>query len=270
MNVQEKIINSMQKDSTYTFQSVMADYQINGSEAFKILDYLTKEGLIAEKEGTYVVIADESKLSNLKIGDEENDNEDLEEDEENDADDYETKTMKLINSIFDDDNDDDDEDDPSEIFFDVAQDEDMDDDISPYSKVYLIKNISFSRLSRGESIYLDACGVVKTDTGFKYNIKHSIKEFFNNILEQRTELMRLFFTDLLDYKIYLENNKSLDIKNCVFELSSSEISYYVKWNKPITKQKKAYNALLQELIFNNKVRLVIELHCKEKFRREFE
>lgn len=272
MNAQEKIINSMQKDSTYTFQSVMADYEVNGSEAFNILDYLTKEGLIAEKNGTYVVIADESKLSSLKIDDEDDenedfdDNEDREEDKDNDTTDNVTEAIKRINAMLDDDDDDD----SWGIFFDVAQDEEMDDDLSPYSKVNLIKNISFSRLPQGESIYIDAYGVKKSDTDFKHNIKHSIKEFLNNILEQRTELMRVFFNDLSDYRLYLENKKSLDIRNCVFELSSSKISYNVKWNKPIAKQRKVYNALLEELTFNHSVVLVIELHCKEKYRRKFE
>ncbi len=269
MDNQKRIIKEMNIDSTYTFQSVMENYNIKGEEAFDILNFLIKEGIIQENGDCFKVIVDNETLCALK---EKNKGSETKESGEDDSNleslfdrikDVLGSKLEEENTDNEEDNFSDDSEESEEDFEHVDDDYENEEDFDVNDIPLLQKKKGYAPLPDGKTIFLLVSGERPDNYVLRINIKHSIKDFLGYLLETNSDAMRKLFKSDTDYMMYLSGEGKIDLKNSEFMYKHFIYSSKpLKWNKTIMKQRKAYNDIMFKMNEGSFMLIEISLCCK--------
>lgn len=262
-------LKNISQDSTYSFVSVQTDYNATPTQAFDFLTLLVRNSIIAEKENIFVVVADEQKLSEFKTDFEKSseyeqfaDNDDDDEDENDegvspiDRDAY-LEELERENE------------EERNAYYDIGKGKEREPEYALGAIKKLKKDDVYLPFPKDSTLYIKVSGFYESPRMIKINLRHSVKQFLENISYQDPELLKPFFEKGLDYRIYRSNKKSLDLRFCHFYFGEKWVTVsFLKWNKPIIKQPYVYSSILESLWHGEDFVVNIELACKEKYRKK--
>lgn len=294
---------NLTQNQVYSFVSMQNDYDMSANEAFNILTVLVKNKLVIENDGAFCVVADEKKLNEFKeaidmtpelkelFGRVDN-SLDAEESEENKAqDDNDSKFDDIWDSFFknngddedEDDNDDEDEDDDDDpvtirkprwgedfgddddedYYFDVEEGKTKSIECPIDDLKKLEKEGYFLPMPEDVTLYVDLQAYDDTDKKMKIDIRHSIKQFLENLEIQEPELLKAFFVTDFDYKLYIADKRHLHVAYSYFVYGDNLVKLYdIDFKKPIIKQRYLYSLIASNRLHGESYYVFVKLFCK--------
>lgn len=259
MNI-DLFFDNLKQKNTFSFASLQKDYGFSSVQSFNLITQLVENKMLKDENGIFIVTVSDVEIENFKSNYlEPSEYQSYSEtSEDNDSSIKGSCDGKYIEQVLQENEEE------KATYYDIGYNEKPKEKFNCAKICELWNGKKFRKLPKNTTIYITAYGAYKHKTIVKMDIRHSFKQFIENLVFNDIELLKKFFIDNEELQKFLFDRKFFDIKSS--EFSCGNLFFLVdelKWNKPLIKQPKAYFAILDALQNDEDVYLDVALKCKD-------